>query len=133
MQDNQKKIALIITNSPGFPPVVFHRAIKFYPDGITPYIIHRTRTGVEILHYDTFMQKRHILHQESIPLIEEFDAIRIRNKYNTKFDWLNNNCEDFTSEVIEEKCGRKSKIASPQRFAWISLLAIILITLVLLR
>ena len=133
MEDNQNNIVLLTTNSPGFPPVVFHRAIKFWSSDNQPLIIHRTISGIEITDYGTFMKKRHILHEETIPLKIKFDPIEIKKNHQEKFDWLNNNCEDFTSEVIEETCGKHQRPASPQRCFWIALLAVILITIILLR
>ncbi len=133
MKPQARNIELLTTNALGFPPIVFHRAIKFYSKDNKPYIVHRTTTGAEILDYKTFMKDRYIIHQEPFPIRFEFNPVEIVSKDTKPFDWMNNNCEDFASEVVEQTSGVPMKPRSPQRTTWMIILAMILITIILVK
>ena len=80
------------------------------------------------------MKKRHIINHKAYPLRREFDAEALLCKYNQQpFDWMNNNCEDFASDVIEETCGVAMRPRSPQRTNWIVVLGVILILMILIK
>lgn len=130
---NNKNIKLLTTNALGFPPFIFHRAIKFYGTDGTPYIIHRTTSGVEITDYGTFMKGRHIIKAEQYPIRFDFDPVQIKQKDKKPFDWMSNNCEDFASQVVEKTCGIPQKPSSPQRCAWIGAVALILLLMILIK
>lgn len=132
-QVDKHRIALITTNALGFPPFVFHRAIKFWTTDGTPLIIHRTTSGVEITDYGTFMKGRRIFREEQYPIRFDFDPIQIKETEPQKFDWFENNCEDFTSHVIEQSCGQKKRPASPQRVIWIVLFALLLMIMLMIK
>lgn len=132
-QIDKHRIALITTNAIGFPPFVFHRAIKFWSTDGSPLIIHRTTSGIEITDYGTFMKGRKILREESYPIRFDFDPIQIKETEPQKFDWFENNCEDFASHVIENSCGKQMRPASPQRTIWIVVFGIILLLMVILK
>ena len=129
----QQNITLITTNAIGFPPFVFHRAIKFYDTEGNPVIIHRSTSGVEIVDYGTFMKGRHIISQEEYPIRYTFDPISIMQKDDKRFDWMNNNCEDFAYEVVEQTTGKPMKPHSPQRCLWIGITAVILLLMILAK
>lgn len=130
---DKHRIALITTNALGFPPFVFHRAIKFWSTDGSPLIIHRTTSGIEITDYGTFMKGRKILREETYPIRFDFDPIQIKATEPQKFDWFENNCEDFTSHVIENSCGKQMRPASPQRTIWIAVFGIILLLMVIAK
>ena len=128
-----KNIELITTNALGFPPFIMHRAILFYNKKGQPLIMHRTTSGAEIIDYATFMQGRQILHRETFPIVFDFDPVTIVKEDTKPFDWMNNNCEDFTSQVIEQTTGKTVSPKSPQRAAWIGILIVILLTMILIK
>lgn len=128
-----KNIELIITNALGFPPFIMHRAILFYDKKGQQLILHKTTSGAEIVHYDTFMKGRQILHKKTYPILFNFDPVTIVKEDTKPFDWMNNNCEDFTSQVIEQTTGQTITPKSPQRTAWMSILIIILLTMILIK
>ena len=126
-------ITLLTTNSIGFPPFVFHKAILFETQDGQPFILHQTTSGIEILNYDTFLQKRHVYLRKDYILTKPFDPERIKASETRKFDWMGYNCEDFVSKVIEQNTGKHIICKSPQRTFWMILLALTLISLILLR
>lgn len=123
-------ITLITTNAIGFPPFIFHRAIRFRAADGKTYVLHQTTTGVEILSYEKFMNGRTIYAEKSYPVRYGFDPERIKQEDKKEFDWMGNNCEDFTSEVIESASGKQMRPKSPQRAFWILILAVILVALI---
>ena len=134
MSKTNKQLTLLTTNAIGFPFLIRHKAIKFTDETNTTKVIHRTTSGVEILSYKKFMNERHIINHKTYPLHREFDAETILVKYNQKpFNWMSNNCEDFTSQVIEETCQVEMTPHSPQRRNWIIVLAVILILMILIK
>ena len=126
-------ITLLTTNSVGFPPFILHRAIKFYTTDGTPYILHQTVTGIEIIEYEKFIKERTIYNERQYPIKYNFDPVSIKAHDKKDFDWMSNNCEDFTSEIIESSCGKQLRPKSPQRTFWMTVFAIILITLVITK
>lgn len=134
MKTYSNYITLITTNAKGFPLLIKHKAILFEGENGQPYIIHRTTSGVEIITLQEFMKERHIINHKRYPIRREFHAQTILAKYNQEpFDWMSNNCEDFTSRVIEDVACTPMRPHSPQRTAWIIVLAIILITMILIK
>lgn len=134
MQTQHQHITLLTTNALGFPFLIRHKAIKFTGTDNRPYIIHRTTSGVEILTYKTFMEKRHVIRHKHYPIRKEFDPNKIVTIQNRKsFNWMTNNCEDFASEVIEDVSCVKMQPHSPQRTTWIIVLAIILIAMIIVK
>jgi hypothetical protein len=133
MKENNQNIELITTNAIGFPPFVFHRAIKFYDTKGNPLIIHRSTSGVEIVDFGTFMRNRHIISHERYPIRYTFDPVKLMKEDKKPFDWMNNNCEDFASEVIEQTTGQDMKPRSPQRCLWIGIVAVILLFMILIK
>lgn len=134
MKTYSNYITLITTNAKGFPILIKHKAILFEDENKHPYIIHRTTSGVEIITLQEFMKGRHIINHKQYPIRREFNAQTILAKYNQEpFDWMSNNCEDFTSHVIEDIACTPMRPYSRQRTAWIIVLAIILITMILIK
>lgn len=133
MKHQPKNIELITTNALGFPPFVFHRAILFHNKKGAPLIIHRTTSGAELTDYGTFMKGRQIIHREKYPVRFEFDPFTIVKEDKKPFDWMCNNCEDFTSQVVEQTSGQKMTPSSPQRATWIAVLIIILLAMILIK
>lgn len=134
MQQTHNRITLLTTNAIGFPFIVRHKAIKFTDENNTTKVIHRTTSGVEILSYNVFMKERHIINHKAYPLRREFDAESLLVKYNHEpFNWMSNNCEDFTSDVIKETCGVEIRPRSAQRTNWIIVLGVILILMILIK
>ena len=133
MKTDKQHITLLTTNAIGFPPFIFHKAIKFYGTDNRPYIIHRATSGAEITDYGTFMKGRHIIHEEVYPIKFQFDPLSIVKEDKKEFDWVNNNCEDFTTEVIKKTSGKNIRPSSPQRTFWLAILIIGLITLILAK
>ena len=126
-------IILLTTSALGFLPFVVHKAIKFYTIDGQPYVLHLTTSGTELVDFDSFLKNRTIYAEEDIPVKESFDPEYILAHDKRKFDWMNNNCEDFTSRVVSKATGKKCFICSPQRTFWMGLLLLILITLILIR
>lgn len=133
MKEDKQHITLLTTNALGYPPFIFHRAIKFYGTDNCPYIIHRATSGAEITDYGTFMKGRHILHKETYPIKYQFDPQSIVKEDKKEFDWMNNNCEDFTSEIIEKASGKTIRPSSPQRAFWFGVLAAGIVTLIIAK
>jgi hypothetical protein len=79
------------------------------------------------------MQGREILHRETFPIVFDFDPATIVKEDTKPFDWMNNNCEDFTSQIIEQTTGQTITPKSPQRAAWIGILIVILLTMILIK
>ena len=129
IQKNQN-ITLLTTNALGFPPFVFHQAIKFYGTDNHALVIHRSTSGVEIVDYNAFMKGRHIIRKKIYKVTHPFDPYYIQMCDNKPFDWMNNNCEDFASEMIERTTDKRIYPKSMQRVIWIAIFAIILAVLI---
>lgn len=134
MQSHCNYITLLTTNAKGFPLFIKHKAILYEDKSGLPYIIHRTTSGVEIITLQEFMKERHVINHQQYPIRREFQPQAILAKYNQQpFDWMNNNCEDFTSRVVEDIACVPMRPYSPQRTTWIIILAIILIIMILIK
>lgn len=134
MQKTNNCITLITTNALGFPLLIRHKAIKFTGEDNKEMILHRTTSGVEIISYTDFMKERHIINHRAYPVRRTFDAVQLMQKGNeTTFNWMSNNCEDFTSEVIEQTTGVRMRPRSPQRTKWMIVLGLILLVMILVK
>ena len=133
MTGKQQHITLLTTNALGFIPFVFHKAIRFQSTDGQTLIIHLTTSGPELVNYDNFLTQRTVYKEKDIPVIHPFDPYDIMQNEKNQFDWMNNNCEDFTSRIEKQVTGKECLLHSPQRTFWICFLAIILILLVTLR
>lgn len=126
-----KHITLITTNAIGFPFFMFHRAIKFRGQNGLPMVIHNTTGGVEIINYDAFMKGRHIYQSKRYSIRDQFNPYEIIKFENRDFDWMNYNCEDFTSKIINNYTSGHLYFSSPQRNFWMTLAFVLLIILIL--
>lgn len=131
MDLTQKHITVLTTNALGFPPIVFHKAIRFKRTDGKYYVLHQTTSGIEILSFENFMKGRHIYTEKNYPIRYNFNPEQIVQEDKKTFDWMGYNCEDFTSEVIESACGKTIRPKSPQRVFWISVVAIAFIILII--
>ena len=131
---NNKHISILTTNALGFNFLVKHKAIKFENEDNLPLILHRTTSGVEIITYNKFIQDRHIFKEKKYTITQDFDPYQIQSYYNNKpFNWITNNCEDFVADVIRDVTDNTIKPRSPQRTFWITLTAIILIAMIIVK
>lgn len=122
-------ISVITTNALDFPPFVFHKAIKFRGQNNEPMIIHNTTSGLEIIDYPHFKERRRIYKTETYQ-VKDFDPEKVVEENSKKFNWLTNNCEDFTSRVVNKYSNKHSIPASPQRAFWVALVIGLLIILI---
>lgn len=123
-------ITLITTNALGFPFFMFHRAIKFRGQNGIPMIIHNTTSGVEIISYKDFMKGRHIYRAKRYSIKDQFNPYEIIRLENQDFDWMNYNCEDFTTKLVNTYTDGHLYMSSPQRNFWMILTFILLTILI---
>lgn len=133
MTQTQKHITLITTNALGFPPIVFHKAIRFQGTDGKYYVLHQTTTGIEIISYEKFMKDRHIYAEKNYPIRYDFEPEKIKQEDKKTFDWMNYNCEDFAAEVVESTSGKIMRPKSPQRTFWMIVFAVTIVALILIR
>lgn len=126
---DSNNIYLLITNSTNVPFCVYHRAIAYDYNGNTK-VIHNTYGGIEIINYDNFCKERHIYHAKPYPLIKPLNTRQIVEEHPEKFHPITNNCEDLTSDIINEYTTHHCACRSPQRTFWITttIIAIIILT-----
>lgn len=125
-------ISVITTNAIGFPPFIFHKAIRFRGQNNEPMIIHNTTSGLEIINYPHFKERRRIYKTENYQ-VKNFDPEKVVKEGGKKFNWLTNNCEDFTSRVVNEYSDKRSIPASPQRAFWVTLAIGLLLTVIAVK
>lgn len=126
-----RHITLITTNAIGFPFFMFHRAIKFRGQNGSPMVIHNTTGGVEIINYDAFMKGRRVYQSKRYSIRDQFDPYEIIKFEKRDFDWMNYNCEDFTTKIINNYTNGHLCFSSPQRNFWMTLAFILLIILII--
>lgn len=122
-------IQLLITNSTNVPICVYHRAIAYDYNG-KKKVIHNTYGGIEIIDFDNFCRERHIYRTKHYPLLKPLNTRQIVEQHAAPFHPVTNNCEDLTSEILNEYTPHHCLCRSPQRLFWITItiLATIILT-----
>ncbi|MBR6843006.1 MAG: hypothetical protein IKM77_12010 [Prevotella sp.] len=97
--------------------IIRHKAIM-YNDGRQDMVLHLNEEGVFLIPLSSFMaQGRQILKQEEhqCESLQQITDYYVRHAED-KFDYLNNNCEQFVNRFLKE-IGENVLFTSPQRDA----------------
>lgn len=116
----QGQIALITSTSRHFKYIIRHKGIVFIENG-TFYVVHRLVKGIEIVPLEKFLETRTILNIKRYKLKHDVNITElVRTKQYNRYKLINNNCENFCNDFINEHSTKKRAIYSEQIAFWIS-------------
>ena len=113
------QIALITSTSRYFKYIIRHKGIVFWHDDEL-YVVHCTVKGVEIITLNEFLATRKLLKIKRYKLKHDVDISElVRTKQYNRYKLINNNCENFCNDFINEFSTQRRSTYSEQVMFWL--------------
>lgn len=117
----------IVSTSETFGRLILHAGIMFSQDD-QYYVIHKTFDGIEITPLTQYLANRTEINCQEYQLKQDIDISQIYYAYkDDKFNFINNNCENFVNDFINNYTTSSVSRTSQQVKAWSCMLLMITI------